>query len=109
MTSESYDQPDGTPTTKLGAATLGAAVATVLIVGAAWLFGVEPPPPGFEGGLATIFTFVFGYFIRERRAPTPPTEPFRLDGQGGWAGVRPTLWMVLVIVAIWAVIFWISL
>lgn len=37
-----------------GAATFGAAIATALLVGAQWAFGLDPYPPGLEASLATL-------------------------------------------------------
>lgn len=51
---------DVKPRPKVVAGAIGAAVATVLVLGAVWL-GAPQPPAGLEGGLATVAGFVFGY------------------------------------------------
>lgn len=57
-----------TPTRKLNAVALGGALASVGM-GALAIFlpeAYDRVPPGFEGGVATIFGFCLGYLVKER-------------------------------------------
>lgn len=62
------NQPTKQPTTKIKAAALGGAIASVVM----GIVAVTLPdfyarvPPGFEGGLATLAALALGYFVRER-------------------------------------------
>jgi predicted anti-sigma-YlaC factor YlaD len=53
------------PSRKVTAAAVGGAAATVLILGAQWLFSAPDAPAGLEGALATLFAFGAGYLTRE--------------------------------------------
>jgi hypothetical protein len=58
------------PTRKLNAVALGGALASVGM-GALAIFmpeAYERVPPGFEGGVATIFGFCLGWLVKERVA-----------------------------------------
>lgn len=52
--------PDRTPVPKVAAATVAAALATVVVIVVKTLTGADVPV-GLEGALATIFAFVAGY------------------------------------------------
>lgn len=62
------ETPSKRPTTKIQAAALGGAVASVLMGVFAVLYPEQYKliPAGFEGGLATIAAVLLGYFVRER-------------------------------------------
>lgn len=63
-------QNSKTPTRKLNAVAMGGALASVGM-GLIAIFvpeAYERVPPGFEGGVATIFGFCLGYLVKERVA-----------------------------------------
>lgn len=62
------ETPSKKPTTKIQAAALGGAVASLLMMAMAiWApEAYSRVPPGAEGGIATIAAFLLGYVVRER-------------------------------------------
>lgn len=68
---------DKTPVPKVAAATVAAAVATVVVIALQTLTGTEVPV-GLEGALATIFAFIAGYLAP--RDPAMPSDPYA-DGR----------------------------
>lgn len=54
------------PNRKVTAAGLGGASA-VIVLGTLGHFGVEIEYPGFEAAVATVFMFLIGYYVPERR------------------------------------------
>lgn len=62
---KSFNQPTPAPSTKLTAAAVGGAVATIIIVLTQTFFGITFPA-GFEGAVAVLAAFVLGYFVKER-------------------------------------------
>jgi hypothetical protein len=84
----SFDDP--TPTRKVTLATVGAACATALVIIISWITG-ESSPTGLEGALATIFTFVFGYFVKETRFPAEVFDYTRHRGPGDGGHIPGTV------------------
>ena len=62
------NQTNKTPTRKLNAVAIGGALASVGM-GVIAIFlpeAYERVPPGFEGGVATLFGFCLGYLAKDR-------------------------------------------
>ena len=62
------ETPSKRPTTKVQAAGLGGAIASVLMMALAMFAPeyYERVPPAAEGGIATICAFLLAYAVRER-------------------------------------------
>lgn len=60
-----------TPSRPVTVTTLGAAIATILIIGTQWVFGLPPAPPGLEAALAVILGAVAGYIDGKLNEPKP--------------------------------------
>lgn len=94
------DQPDVSPNRKVVAATLGSAIAAVLVGGLVWLFGASQPPPGFEAGLGTVLAFALGYFVREREQPPEDLTTYAYGTGESGQGPPPNQLLTLVILAL---------
>lgn len=71
MRDDLIDQPSRRPTRKVGAQAIGAALATIAVVGVKALWP-EFDVTGLEGALAVLIGLIVGYFVRDRRTDADP-------------------------------------
>lgn len=60
-----FNQPSSAPASKLTAATIGTAVSTLIAMGLKQFLHFDLGVEGL-GALAIVFTFLFGYVVKER-------------------------------------------
>lgn len=66
VTVEKYDQISSAPTNKVSAAGIGGSISVVLIYLVKTIFDVEIPSE-VAASIATVISFLSGYFVREKR------------------------------------------